>query len=114
MFIFYLFISVSLTKTNKKGLELKQHIIEDVRTCSEKFKHVILFSVENMRNNKLKDLRTMWTGSRFFFGKNKIIALGLGKTTESEILDGISDLTKHLQGQCGLFFTNESKTKVKT
>ncbi|XP_014208340.1 mRNA turnover protein 4 homolog [Copidosoma floridanum] len=103
---------ISLTKTSKKGLELKQHIIEDVRACMERYEHVILFGVENMRNNKLKDLREKWNGSRFFFGKNTIIALGLGKNKETEIENGISELTSHLQGQCGLFFTNESKKKV--
>ncbi|XP_001599473.1 mRNA turnover protein 4 homolog [Nasonia vitripennis] len=103
---------ISLTKTSKKGLELKQQIVQDVRTCAEKYKNIILFSVENMRNNKLKDLRVEWRGSRFFFGKNKIVALALGTTKESEIAEGIHILSSNLQGQCGLFFTNEKKKKV--
>ena len=93
-------------------MELKQQIIQDVRTCAEKYKTIVLFSVENMRNNKLQDLRVEWRGSRFFFGKNKIVALALGKTPETEIIDGVSQLTSHLQGQCALFFTNENKKKV--
>jgi hypothetical protein len=107
------FIAVSLTKTNKKGLALKQHIIEDVRACVEKYSTVFLFSVHNMRNNKLKEIKTQWTGSRFFFGKNKIVALAFGKTPETEITDGISELSAKLSGQCGLFFTNENKNKVR-
>ncbi|OXU18412.1 hypothetical protein TSAR_002397 [Trichomalopsis sarcophagae] len=103
---------ISLTKTSKKGLELKQQIVQDVRTCAEKYKNIILFSVENMRNSKLKDLRVEWRGSRFFFGKNKIVALALGTTKESEIAEGIHILSSNLQGQCGLFFTNEKKIKV--
>ncbi|KAJ8674869.1 hypothetical protein QAD02_010655 [Eretmocerus hayati] len=103
---------ISLTKTKKKGLELKQHIVNDVRACVEKYKTIVLFSVDNMRNSKLKDLRVEWKPSRFFFGKNKIIALALGKTEETEIVDGASKLAAKLQGQCGLFFTNENKKKV--
>lgn len=108
----HLFFPVSLTKTSKKGLELKQQIVQDVRSCAEKYKNIILFSVENMRNNKLKDLRVEWRGSRLFFGKNKIVALALGTTKESEIAEGICKLSSNLQGQCGLFFTNEKKKKV--
>ena len=66
-----------------------------------------------MRNNKLKDLRTEWKGSRFFFGKNKVVALAFGKTKESECAEGISNLANRIVGQCGLFFTNEKKKKVK-
>lgn len=31
---FFFFVLVSLTKTAKKGLELKQNLIEEVRACS--------------------------------------------------------------------------------
>ncbi|XP_058792608.1 mRNA turnover protein 4 homolog isoform X1 [Phymastichus coffea] len=103
---------ISLTKTKKKGLELKQQIVNDVRSCVEQFKTIILFSVDNMRNNKLKEIREEWKGSRFFFGKNKIVALALGKTLETEISEGLSKLSVRLEGQCGLFFTNENKNKV--
>lgn len=65
-----------------------------------------------MRNNKLKDIRAEWQGSRFFFGKNKIAAIALGKTKETEIADGISELALRLKGQCALLFTNEKQKKV--
>lgn len=64
----FLLFSVSLTKTNKKGLALKQQIVDDIRRCVEKFSSVYMFAVQNMRNDKLKDLRIEWTNSRFFFG----------------------------------------------
>ncbi|KAK0163333.1 hypothetical protein PV327_007027 [Microctonus hyperodae] len=91
---------ISLTKTSKKGVALKQHIIDDIRTCIDKYARIFVFSVENMRNNKLKDLREEWKDSRFFFGKNKIMALGMGKTPNA------------LKGQCGLLFTNKPHKKV--
>lgn len=103
---------VSLTKTNKKGLALKQQIVEDVRNSVEKYNRIFLLSVHNMRNNKLKELRSEWKGSRFFFGKNKVIALAFGKSQETEAAEGLHKLSLALRGQCGLLFTNRSKEEV--
>ncbi|CAD6222382.1 GSCOCG00000943001-RA-CDS [Cotesia congregata] len=103
---------ISLTKTSKKGKALKDHIIDDVRNCVEKYDRICVFAVRNMRNNKLKNLREEWVDSRFFFGKNKIIAIGMGKTPAEEIADGIHKLANNLHGQCGLLFTNKSKRQV--
>ena len=83
-FLFNFLILVSLTKTNKKGLEQKQHVIEDIQSCAEKYANVFMFSVENMRNNKLKEIRTEWKDSRFVFGKNSVMKLGLEKTEIDE------------------------------
>ncbi|OAD52222.1 mRNA turnover protein 4 like protein, partial [Eufriesea mexicana] len=103
---------VSLTKTTKKGLILKQQIVEDVRNCVEKYARIFILSVHNMRNNKLKDLRLEWKDSRFFFGKNKVIALALGKLPENEVANGLHKLSLALRGQCGLLFTNRNKKEV--
>lgn len=65
-----------------------------------------------MRNNKLKDLRSEWKDSRFFFGKNKVIALAFGKLPETEVTEGLHKLSLELRGQCGLLFTNRSKKEV--
>lgn len=101
-----------MTKTSKKGKALKTHIIDDVKSCVEKYERIFLFSVRNMRNNKLKDLRDDWSDSRFFFGKNKVVAMGFGLKPETEIADGIHKLSNVLKGQCGLLFTNKSKKKI--
>lgn len=107
-----MFVAVSLTKTSKKGLALKQHVVEDVRGCVEKYARIFLLSVHNMRNNKLKNLRAEWTDSRFFFGKNKVIALAFGQSPENEVIEGLHKLSAALKGQCGLLFTNRSKKEV--
>jgi hypothetical protein len=60
-------ISVSLTKTKKKGLGFKQQLVDDIRRCVEDYKRIFVFSVQNMRNAKLKDLRTEWRHSRYAF-----------------------------------------------
>lgn len=87
---FNFLILVSLTKTNKKGLEQKQHVIEDIQSCAEKYANVFMFSVENMRNNKLKEIRTEWKDSRFVFGKNSVMKLGLEKTEIDEAVSTIA------------------------
>jgi len=103
---------ISLTQTKKKGLEGKQRLVEDVRECAAKYSHIYLFSVQNMRNNKLKSIRSEWKDSRFFLGKNRVIAVALGRTKEDECKDNIHQVSKRLQGQCGILFTDRAKDEV--
>lgn len=82
---FYTCVLVSLTKTERKGLQWKQHIVEDIKNCVTKYPNIFLFSVNNMRNNLLKELRSEWkANSRIVFGKNRIMQLGLGRTSGEE------------------------------
>lgn len=103
---------ISLTKTDKKGLALKQKIVEDVRNCVEKFKSIYIFTFKNLRTEKMQDVRREWKPSRFFFGKNRVIAIGLGRTEEEEVQDGLHKLAKYLKGQCGVLFTDSTKDEV--
>ena len=65
-----------------------------------------------MRNSKLKDLRQEMRFSRFFFGKNKVMQIGLGRTDAEECKEGIHNISDCLTGQCGLLFTNQTKEEV--
>ncbi|XP_067287139.1 mRNA turnover protein 4 homolog [Pseudorasbora parva] len=103
---------VSLTKTTKKGLESKQNLIEELRKCADIYKYVFVFSIENMRNNKLKDIRTAWKHSRFFFGKNKVMMIALGKGPTDEYKDNLHKLSRFLRGEVGVLFTNKTKEEV--
>ncbi|CAK1544618.1 unnamed protein product [Leptosia nina] len=103
---------VSLTKTNKKGLVLKQRIIEEVRNSLSKYENIFVFSVNNMRNTKLKDLRNEWKDSRFFFGKNKVMAVALGRSKSDEVEEQLNLISKKLKGQCGLLMTNRDVIDV--
>uniref|UniRef100_A0A182Q1N7 Ribosome assembly factor mrt4 n=1 Tax=Anopheles farauti TaxID=69004 RepID=A0A182Q1N7_9DIPT len=109
---------VSLTKTDRKGLSNKQQIIEDIQQCRDTYDNIFLFSVQNMRNSKLKDVRTEWKNSRFFFGKNRVMQLGLKLVSEDEsskptkLEQGMEKLREQMIGQCGLLFTSESKKTV--
>ncbi|XP_029908140.1 mRNA turnover protein 4 homolog isoform X1 [Myripristis murdjan] len=103
---------ISLTKTAKKGLELKQNLMEELRKCVDIYKNLFVFSVANMRNNKLKDIRTAWKHSRFFFGKNKVMMVALGKGQTDEYKDNLHKVSKHLRGEVGVLFTNKTKDEV--
>lgn len=110
-----IFFLVSLTKTDKKGIAMKQHIIEDIQSCCDKYENIFLFSVENMRNSKLKEVRTEWRHSRFFFGKNRVMQLGLKNFVENDDasnLKSLNELSDRLTGQCGLLFTNKGRQEV--
>ncbi|KAL5286101.1 MRTO4 family protein [Megaselia abdita] len=66
-----------------------------------------------MRNNLLKDLRQETKkDSRFFFGKNRIMQIGLGRTEAEEIEPQLHKLSNRLTGQCGLLFTERSKQEI--
>nr|XP_033778411.1 mRNA turnover protein 4 homolog isoform X1 [Geotrypetes seraphini] len=103
---------VSLTKTTKKGLEVKQNLIEELRKCVDTYKYLFVLSIENMRNNKLKEIRNAWQHSRIFFGKNKVMMVALGKSSTDEYKDNLHKLSKCLRGEVGLLFTNRTKEEV--
>lgn len=109
---------ISLTKTDRKGLSNKQQIIEDIRECRQKYDNIFLFSVQNMRNSKLKDIRTAWKNSRFFFGKNRVMQLGLDFVSDEDgeedlkLGKDLEKLREQMVGQCGLLFTSETKETV--
>lgn len=47
-----------------------------------------------MRNTYLKEIRNEFKDSRLFYGKNRVMAKGLGTTPESEYKDGLSEIAK--------------------
>ncbi|EDX15503.1 mRNA turnover protein 4 homolog [Drosophila simulans] len=104
---------VSLTKTDRKGLAWKQRIVDDIRFCVGKYPNIFVFQVQNMRNSLLKDLRQEWKkNSRFIFGKNRVMQIGLGRTKSEEVEPELHKLSKRLTGQVGLLFTDKSKEEV--
>ncbi|ESN91846.1 hypothetical protein HELRODRAFT_186187 [Helobdella robusta] len=104
--------AVSLTKTKKKGLDNKKLIVTKIHECIEKYKYLYVISVENMRSTKMKDVRQEWGHSRFLFGKNKVMALALGKTKESEHQTNLHRVTDKLRGQTGILFTDTPENDV--
>ncbi|OCF35482.1 mRNA turnover protein 4 [Kwoniella heveanensis BCC8398] len=98
----------TLSKTPFRSTKAsKQALVNEIRAQVDKYDHVWVFSVGDMRNEGLKEVRSQWRGTgRFFFGKGKVMAKALGETAETEYQEGLSELAKRLRGQIGLFFTS--------
>lgn len=103
---------VHLTKVEKKGKELSQKLFANVQEAASANAYVYVFSVENMRNNYLKEVRSEFADSRIFFGKTKVMAKALGTDEASEHLPGLSKLTTHMKGDVGLLCTPRPPTEI--
>lgn len=80
------------TRTTKAS---KLALVNEIRANIDQYDHVWLFSVGDMRNEGLKDVRMQWRGTgRFFFGKTRVMAKALGVTPETEYQDGLSKLAR--------------------
>ncbi|KAJ1970406.1 mRNA turnover and ribosome assembly protein, partial [Dimargaris verticillata] len=104
---------ISLTKTEAKGRESKTELISQIQQCLDDYAYVYVFAVNNMRNAYLKEVRHAWKTSRFFFGKNKVMAKAFGKTAEDEYQENSRLLGDELTGDVGVFFTNQPPKEVK-
>jgi mRNA turnover protein 4 len=56
---------VHLTQVQKKGKELTLKLFSNVREALDHYQYCFVFSVENMRNTYLKDVRTEFSDSRY-------------------------------------------------
>eukprot|EP01137_Pigoraptor_chileana_P007624 Opistho-2@53448 len=104
---------VAMTRAARKGRGAKETLVEDIQSSVETYTWVYVFSVRNMRNSKLKDVREQWKDSRFFLGKNKVMAVALGRTPEDEHAPNLHKLSERVVGNVGLLFTNRSRDEVK-
>ena len=104
---------VSLTKTAKKGKEAKASLMEEVRTACQQFAFIHVFTIDNMRNNAMKHMRTEFGDQgRFFYGRNKVMAKALGLTKEDEIVEGSAAIGAKLIGEVGLLMSNKGPEDV--
>lgn len=55
---------VHLSKVDKKGKELSLKLFSNVQESLEKYQYCFVFSVSNMRNSYLKDVRSEFPDSR--------------------------------------------------
>jgi len=103
---------VHLSKVDKKGKDHTIKLFSNIRECLDKFQYCFVFSVSNMRNTYLKDVRSEFTDSRLFFGKTKVMAKALGTTPEEAHQPNSHILSKHLTGNVGLFFTDREPSSI--
>jgi mRNA turnover protein 4 len=57
--------TVHLTQVDKKGKELTLKLYANVQESVDKYEHCFVFSVDNMRNTYLKDVRKELDDSRY-------------------------------------------------
>jgi len=115
---------VSLTQTSKKTRDHKTKIIQDVRDTIDQHKSIYLFSYENMRSSKFKKIRMHFrsndknsmtkskSSSRLFLGKNKLLQIALGQTSEDEYNDNLRHVSKLIKGSVGLLMTSLDRAQV--
>ena len=102
---------VALTKTEKRSTrEHKSSLIEEVRKAIDEYETIYVFSYENMRSTKFKNIRLHFRDeskkSRIFLGKNKLLQIAMGRTPEEEYSDNLRHMSKLIVGgSVGLFFT---------
>jgi len=86
----------TLSKTPIRATKAsKAALVAQLRQSIDEYDHVWVFSVGDMRNEGLKQVRGQWRGSgRFFFGKGKVMAKALGETPETEHQEGLHHLAK--------------------
>jgi len=105
---------VTLSKTKKKpGLERKGKVVAEIKDAVEKYSSAYVFTFDNMRNQKLKDLREqLKSSSRIFLAGKKVMQIALGRSPADEAKTGLHKLSKFLQGDSGLLFTNLPRDDV--
>lgn len=96
----------------KASKEKSASLYAAVQTAADEYAHIFVFSVENMRNTYLKDVRQQFSDSRLFFGKTKVMAKALGSSPEDEHASGLSKLAGYLKGNVGLLCTNRAPGEV--
>jgi mRNA turnover protein 4 len=115
MFLVYL---VALTKTEKRSTrEHKSSLIEEVRKAIDEHDTIYVFSYENMRSTKFKNIRMHFRHeqkkSRIFLGKNKLLQIALGRTIEEEYADNLRHISKLIVGgSVGLLCTCQPSEEV--
>eukprot|EP01098_Paradermamoeba_levis_P006485 TRINITY_DN268_c0_g1_i2.p1 TRINITY_DN268_c0_g1~~TRINITY_DN268_c0_g1_i2.p1 ORF type:complete len:293 (-),score=100.73 TRINITY_DN268_c0_g1_i2:249-1127(-) len=103
---------MTLAKTSKKGRVSKEKLVNQIREAADEYKNIFVIEVQNMRNSSLKELRAKFQTSRFFFGKNKVMAVALGRSPQEEYRKDLHQITEQITGNRGLFFTNSTKEEI--
>lgn len=124
--------TVALTKTAKKTREHKSNYVDTVRSAIDSNDRLYLFSYENMRSNHFKDVRLHFRGGnakdsmdddeegggngegRLFLGKNKLLQIALGRSSEDEYSDNLHQLSKILSGSVGILCTSQTPKDVES
>jgi len=105
---------VSLTKTPKRNTrDSKTAHIQVIQESASNYPTIVVFYIANLRNTHLQEIRSLWKeNSKLIFGKNKVVAKALGSDAESEVRNGLSGISKSLEGPVGVLFTKSEPNEV--
>jgi len=132
---------VHTSKTQKKGKELSLRLYANIQECITQYPYLYVFSVDNMRNNHLKDVRSHLTDSRYVLTISHIWSLRspvsqvpslfhtptnlpprlfFGKTKvmalalshAAETNPSLGRLHTHLAGEIGLIFSPQAPSSL--
>ncbi|CAF0803324.1 unnamed protein product [Rotaria sordida] len=111
---------ITISKSSKKlktnrGLELKQELVKKIRSRLDQCSNLFVIRLYNERTEKLQIVRQHFPPSEssyFFFGKNRVMQLALGRTPATEYLPSLSKISPYLVGKVGLMLTNRSPQQV--
>jgi mRNA turnover protein 4 len=96
-------------KTKKQTVANKEALVEQIQEALDAYAHVYVFAVHNMRVEKMNRVRERFKGTtRFFMGKNKVMAVALGRSHELEYKPRLASVAEHLLGNCALMCSNEA------
>ena len=111
---------ITISKSSKKlksnrGLELKQELVKKIRSRLDHCSNVFVLRLYNERTDKLQAVRSHFPPSEssyFFFGKNRVMQLALGRTPATAYLPSLAKVSPFLVGKMGLMLTNCSREQV--
>jgi mRNA turnover protein 4 len=83
-----------LTKTTRKGRDLKSKLVESIREACDNYDSLYVFSYENMRTNNFTPVRDHFEDSKIIMGKLSVAQLALGRTPEEEYKDNLRHMAK--------------------
>lgn len=101
-------------KTNR-GLQLKQELVKKIRSRLDEKLNIFVVRLYNERTDKLQSVRAHFPPSEssyFFFGKNRVMQLALGRTPATEYLPSLAKISPHLVGKMGLMLTKRSREEI--
>jgi mRNA turnover protein 4 len=104
---------VSLTKTKKSNVsDKKLDLVEKIQKYMDNFTYCYTFSFKNMTTMPMQELRNFFSDSKFVIGKNKVLQVAIGREEEESFKPNSYKLSKYLNNNCGLFFTDKDPEYV--
>lgn len=88
--------------------ETKSQQIEQLREYAENYEHIYIFDYSGKCSGPLKRLKQIFTDAVFFMGRKKLAQVALGQSKEDEIKPKIHLISKQLNGQVVLVFSNHN------